>query len=168
MSQIEGLEAYNRESNQMNQMPKSYCCKIFQQQGIGTQAIQQQCLGTQATGLIPRKEEIGEFCEGAKCHMVRMCKGIGNGYIHLCKGIGEFCEGAKCHMTIARMQQNNEDLMRQLQGEIANKKGDEEMEIEDESSIEIEYKSGQNKNKSEIKSINWSKEYGRHVDKRVT
>ncbi|KAI0981691.1 hypothetical protein GJ496_011312 [Pomphorhynchus laevis] len=165
---------------------QSYCCKIFQQQGIETQAIQQQCLGTQATGLIPSKcdnlinqqvkllypiekekyiiklkfeyseehdvwksyihrqrkltkkqivfryikdrivhtilsftylewnkkyirmlrenkievqdmspkitgllkmihdyvgkEEIGEFCEGATCHMVRMCKDIGNDY----------------------------------------------------------------------------------------
>ncbi|KAI0982389.1 hypothetical protein GJ496_006354 [Pomphorhynchus laevis] len=70
--------------------------------------------------------------------------------------------------TIARMQQNNEDLMKQLQGAINKKKGDEEIEIKEESSIEIEYNSGQNKNKNEIKSINGSKEYGKHADKRVT
>ncbi|KAI0985885.1 hypothetical protein GJ496_007284 [Pomphorhynchus laevis] len=70
--------------------------------------------------------------------------------------------------TIVRMQQNNEDLMRQLQGAINNKKGDEEIKVEEESSIEIEYKSGQNTNKSVIKSINGSKEYGKHPDKRVT
>ncbi|KAI0985170.1 hypothetical protein GJ496_008645 [Pomphorhynchus laevis] len=89
---------------------------------------------------------------------------------------GEFCEGAKCHMDIirqqahiiAQMQQNNEDLMLQLQGAINNKKGDEKMEIEEESSIEMEYKSGQNENKSKIKSINGSKEFGKHRDKRVT
>ncbi|KAI0985204.1 hypothetical protein GJ496_002528 [Pomphorhynchus laevis] len=175
MSQIEGLETYNRESNQMNQMFKSYCCKIFQQQGIGTQAIQQQCLGTQATGLIPKfqeyiqrvqqgnnngfkKWETDTYATRARRNMEVSSEMQLNTHLEKINNMEDIiCQQAQ---TIVQMQQNNIDLMRQLQGAINNKKGDEKMEIKEESSIEIEYNSGQNKNKSEIKSINGIKNMG--------
>ncbi|KAI0980763.1 hypothetical protein GJ496_001445 [Pomphorhynchus laevis] len=113
-----------------------------------------------------RKEDIGEFCEGAKCHMGTKKHGskfenaIEHAYRKKTNNMEDIIRQQA--QTIARMQQNNEVIMKQLQGAI-NNKGDEKMEIEEESSIEMEYKSGQNKNKSEIKSI-----IGKHADKRVT